>query len=216
MPVRLPPCKACLFAALLSPLTPNVSHPAELQLCSRHHARLLLAYYSSPPHCKAGEGTCGLHVTSWQHRCTVPGGNAPGQVGVPRTEPRCLSSDPHSPYPRSPPSHGARGPLRSHVCSLVMLECNEVRPPDDQEVVFRDGWWKGRRRLWGWEAAEREHREAKGQSPGCSGAWTPGRGMVAPKLSCAGTGDVVLMGTEAGRTQRSGAKGMSLEWFLRN
>lgn len=183
MPTHLPPCKACLFAALLSPLTPNISHPAELQLCSRHHARLLLAYYSSPPHCKARDGTCGLHVTSWQHCCTVPGGNVPGQVGVPWMEPRCLSPDPHSRLPATltslPRGQGPSQESCCDVCSLVMLECNEVRPPDDQEVVFREGWWKGRWRLWGWEAAEREHREAKGQSPGCSGlghqagAWWP-------------------------------------------
>lgn len=133
--------------------------------------RLLLAYYSSHPQCKAGEGMCGFPVTSWQHPCTVPGGNAPGQVGVPRTEPGCLSSD--SPLPATLTSlPQGQGPSReSHcdVCSLMMLECNEVRPPDDQEVVLRKGWWKGRPRLWGWEAGEREHGEAEGPVSGVFG-----------------------------------------------
>ena len=172
MPARLLHRKACLFAALLSPLTQNVSHPAELQLCSRHHARLFVAYYSSHPHCKAGEGTCGFPVTSWQHPCTVPGGNAPGQVGVPWTEPGCLSSDHTLPATLTSLPQG-QGPSReSHcdVCSLVMLECNEVRPPDDQEVMFRKGWMVERSEetvgLGGW----REAREGDGKGGGITAA----------------------------------------------
>ena len=180
MPARLLHRKACLFAALLSPLTQNVSHPAELQLCSRHHARLFVAYYSSHPHCKAGEGTCGFPVTSWQHRCTVPGGDAPSQVGVLRTEPGCLSSDPCTTLTSFPRGQGPSPESHCDVHSLVMLECNEVRPPDDQEVMFRKGWMVERSEetvgLGGWR--EREHGEAEGQSPGCLGAWTPGQDVA--------------------------------------